>query len=205
VRTHHSLALASHSFPDGLRTLVTVTTPDHKSERYLVTQDEGGHTSIEELRPGDKTPVRLSPDHWGEGVAGTYFYPEDFADGQFFWAKQTVLPPAKYGARDCFVLKSEPGPGQPSIYAQVTTWMDEKTGAPVYVEAVPKKGGPTKQFVFFDLEQVGGLWLSRQVEAKLQGKPGSTILLIDHGSPHAHLTRKDFNLAAHGTESEAGP
>jgi hypothetical protein len=205
VRTHHSLALASHSFPDGLRTLVTVTAPDHKSERYLVTQDEGGHTSIEELPPGDKTPVRLSPDHWGEGVAGTYFYPEDFADGQFFWAKQTVLPPAKYGARDCFVLKSEPGPGQPSIYAQVTTWMDEKTGAPVYVEAVPKKGGPTKQFVFFDLEQVGGLWLSRQVEAKLQGKPGSTILLIDHGSPHAHLTRKDFNLAAHGTESEAGP
>ena len=67
-------------------------------------------------------------------------------------------------------MKSEPGPGQPSIYAQVTTWMDEKTGAPVYVEAVPKNGGVAKQFVFFDLEQIGGLWLSRQVEAKLEGR-----------------------------------
>ena len=138
----------------------------------------------------------MSPDHWGDGVAATLFYPEDFADGQFFWAKQTVLPPQKYGARDCFVLKSEPGPGQPTQYASVTTWMDQKTGSPVYVEAVPKNAGPTKQFVFYALEQIGGLWLSRQVEAKLNGKPGSTILLIDHGSPHAHLTRKDFILTA---------
>ncbi len=166
ARINNSLALASHSFPDGLRTLITVTSPDHKRERYLLTQNESGHTTIRALRAGEKTPVRLAPEHWGEGVAGTLFDPEDFADGQFFWAKQTVLAPAKYGARDCFVLKSEPGPGQPSIYAQVTTWMDEKTGAPVYVEAVPKNGGATKQFVFYDLEQIGGLWLSRQVEAK---------------------------------------
>ena len=204
ARTNNSLALASHSFPDGLRTLITVTTPDHKRERYLLTQNESGHTTIEALRPGDKTPVRLAPEHWGEGVAGTLFYPEDFADGQFFWAKQTVLAPAKYGARDCFVLKSEPGPGQPTMYSSVTTWMDEKTGAPVYVEAVPKNGGAAKQFVFYDLEQIGGLWLSRQVEAKLEGKPGSTILLIDHGSPHAHLTRKDFSLTAAGRRVRRG-
>ena len=103
ARTNNSLALASHSFPDGLRTLITVTSPDHKRERYLLTQNESGHTTIEALRAGEKTPVRLAPEHWGEGVAGTLFYPEDFADGQFFWAKQTVLAPAKYGARDCFM------------------------------------------------------------------------------------------------------
>ncbi len=196
ARTNNALALASHSFPDGLRTLITVTTPDHTRVRYLLTQDQTGHASIEAFRKGDKAPVKLAPDHWGEGVAGTLFYPEDFANGQFFWAKQTVLPPAKYGARDCFVLRSEPGPGQPTQYASVTSWLDQKSGAPVYVEAVPKNGSPTKQFVFFDLEQIGGLWLSRQVEAKLAGQPGSSILLIDRGSPHAHLTRKDFNLAA---------
>jgi hypothetical protein len=196
TRVNNTLALASHSFPDGLRTLITVTTPDHQRERYLLTQNESGHTAIEALRPGAKTAARLLPEHWGDGVAGTLFYPEDFANGQFFWTKQTVLPPAKYGARDCFVLKSEPGAGQPSVYASVTTWMDKNSGAPVYVEAVPKSGGPTKQFVFYDLEQIGGLWLSRQVEAKVQGKPGSTILLIDHGSPHAHLTQKDFSMTA---------
>jgi Outer membrane lipoprotein-sorting protein len=201
-RVNNSLALASHSFPDGLRTLIAVTTPDHARVRYLLQQNETGHTSIEAARKDEKTPVRLPPEHWDEGVAGTFFYPEDFADGQFFWAKQRVLPPQKYGARECFVLKSEPGPGQPTVYASVTTWMDQKSGAPVYVEAVAKNGGPTKQFVFYDLEQIGGLWLSRQVEAKMNGKPGSTILLIDHGSPHAHLTRKDFSLTA---GSGAGP
>jgi Outer membrane lipoprotein-sorting protein len=206
ARTNNSLALDSHSFPDGLRTMITVTTPDHARVRYLLLQDESGHTSIEALHQGETTPVRLSVEHWGEGVAGTFFYPEDFANGQFFWAKQTVLPPQKYGARECFVLKSEPGPGEPTQYASVTTWMDQKTGAPVYVEAAPKNGGPTKQFVFYDLEQIGGLWLSRQVEAKLSGKPGSTLLLIDHGSPHAHLTRKDFSLtAASSTGGNSGP
>lgn len=196
ARTNNNLALASHSFPDGLRTMVTVTTPDHNSVRYLLVQDATGHTTIEASRKGDAAPAKLPPEHWGEGVAGTLFYPEDFADGQFFWSKQTVLPPAKYGARDCFVLRSEPGPGQPTQYASVTTWIDQKTGALVYVEAIPKNGGPTKQFVFYGIEQIGGTWLSRQIEVKIAGKPGSSMLLIEHGTPHAHLQRKDFNLAA---------
>jgi hypothetical protein len=196
ARINNNLALASHSFPDGLRTMVTVTAPDHASVRYLLIQDLAGHTTIEALRKGDAAPVKLPPEHWGEDVAGTLFYPEDFADGQFFWSKQTVLPPQKYGARDCFVLKSEPGPGQPTIYASVTTWLDQKTGASVYIEAVPKNGEPTKQFVFYGIEQIGGTWLSRQIEVKIAGKPGSSMLLIEHGSPHAHLQHKDFNLAA---------
>ena len=193
ARTNNTLALESHSFPDGLRTMVTVTMPDRSTVRYLLTQDAEGHTTIDALRKGSASPVKLPPDQWSEGVAGTLFYPEDFVDGQFFWAKQTVLPAQKYGARDCFVLKSEPGPSQPSVYASVTTWIDQKSGAPVYVEAVPKSGAPTKQFVFYSIEQVGGAWLSRQVEAKIEGKPGSSMLLIEHGSPHAHLERKDFN------------
>jgi hypothetical protein len=207
ARTNNNLALASHSFPDGLRTIVTITTPDHKTVRYLLLQDATGHTTIEALRTGDAAPVKLSPEHWGEGVAGTSFYPEDFADGQFFWSKQTVLPPQKYGARDCFLLKSEPGPGQPSVYSSVTTWIDQKTGAPVYVEAVPKNGEPTKQFVFYGIEQIGGAWLSRQIEAKVQGKPGSSMMLLEHGSPHAHLQRKDFNLTtpSQSTGSNPGP
>ena len=93
ARTNNNLALASHSFPDGLRTMVTITTPDHQSARYLLLQDAAGHTIIETFRKGDAAPIKLPPEHWGEGVAGTVFYPEDFADGQFFWSKQTVLPP----------------------------------------------------------------------------------------------------------------
>ena len=47
TRTNNTLALASHSFPDGLRTMVTITTPDHKTTRYLLLQDASGHTTIE--------------------------------------------------------------------------------------------------------------------------------------------------------------
>ncbi|MGC2297830.1 MAG: hypothetical protein WA476_03435, partial [Acidobacteriaceae bacterium] len=73
------------------------------------------------------------------------------------------------------------------------------------VEAVPKNGDPTKQFVFYGIEQIGGTWLSRQIEAKIAGKAGSSMLLIEHGSPHAHLQRKDFNLAApQSTGSNSG-
>jgi len=195
TRNNNTLTLASHSFPDGLRTLVTVTTPDHTTTRYLLTQNSEGHTIIETAAKSG-APARVPAERWSEEVAGTLFYPEDFADGQFFWTKQTLLPPAKYGARECFVLKSEPGPGQPTVYASVTTWIDQKTGAPVYVEAAPKSGGATKQFVFYGIQQIGGIWLSRQIEAKVAGKPGSSMMLIDHGSDHAHLQRKDFNLSA---------
>jgi len=194
TRTNNTLALESHSFPDGLRTLVTVTAPDHSTTRYLLTQNVEGRTTIEVAGKG--AAARLPVDRWSEGVAGTLFYPEDFADGQFFWTKQTVLLPAKYGARECYVLKSEPGPGQPTVYASVTTWIDQKTGAPVFVEAMPKNGGGTKQFVFYGIEQIGGIWLSRQVEVKESGKPGSSMMLIEHGSDHAHLERKDFELSS---------
>jgi hypothetical protein len=207
TRTNNTLGLASHSFPDGLRTLVTISSPGNGSVRYLLTQDGAGHTAIEALHKGEKAPVRLPAERWGDGVAGTLFYPEDFADGQFFWARQTVLPPQKYGARECFVLRSEPGPGQTTVYASVTTWIDQKTGAPVYVEAAPKGGGPTKQFVFYDLEQMGGVWEPRQVEAKVNGKPGSSLMILERGSAHAHLQRKDFSITAvsQPTGGNSGP
>jgi hypothetical protein len=92
----------------------------------------------------------------------------------------------------------------------VATWIDQKTGAPVYVEAAPKNGQPTKQFVFYDIEQLGGVWAPRQVEAKLKGQAGSSLLILEHGSAHAHLGRKDVSLTAPLTGSNvegssAGP
>jgi hypothetical protein len=192
TRTTSRLVLESHAFPDGLRTLVMVTLPDHSVDRYWVTSDAAGHTTIAASKAG-AAPARLATEKWDEAVAGTLFYPEDFADGQFFWARQALMAPRKYGARECDVLRSEPGPGQPSVYRWVTTLMDEKTGAVVEVEAAGKDGEVTKQFVFYGIERIGGLWLSRQIEAKENGKPGSSLLIVDSGSPHAHLTRKDFD------------
>ena len=206
ARTNNSIAIASHWFPDGLRTLLTIDTPANGTLRYLLAMETSGRTSIEVLRKDESAPTRLAPEQWGQGVAGTLFYPEDFFNGQFFWTRQVLLPDQKYGARACYVLKSDPGPGQFSQYSSVTTFLDQKSLAPVYVQAAGRDGAPTKHFVFYDLEQNGGVWNARQVEVKRTGQPGSSLLLIDHGSPHAHLQHKDFSLTpSKPTRSKPSP
>jgi hypothetical protein len=59
-----------------------------------------------------------------------------------------------------------------------------------------------KEFIYYGLRQIGGLWSATQVEAKLQGKPGSSILVIEGGSGKAHLGRKDFDLSQFSVPGE---
>jgi hypothetical protein len=40
------------------------------------------------------------------------------------------------------------------------------------------------------------------VEAKLQSKPGSSILVIERGSGKAHLGRKDFDIRQSSDQGE---
>jgi hypothetical protein len=54
--------------------------------------------------------------------------------------------------------------------------------------------GQHKEFIYYGLRQVGGVWSASQVEAKLQGKPGSSMLVIEGGSGKAHLGSKDFDI-----------
>ena len=49
-----------------------------------------------------------------------------------------------------------------------------------------------KEFIYYGLRREGGAWSATQVEAKLQGKPGFSILVIESGSAKANLGRKDF-------------
>jgi hypothetical protein len=63
------------------------------------------------------------------------------------------------------------------------------------VEKTLKGSGTVKQFTYFGLRQTHGVWSATQVEAKIRGRAGSTLLIIDRGSPEAHLSAKDFSLA----------
>jgi hypothetical protein len=62
--------------------------------------------------------------------------------------------------------------------------------------------GQKKEFVYYGLRQVGGAWSASQVEVKLQGKPGSSILAIEGGSGKAHLGRKDFDIGQSSAQAE---
>jgi hypothetical protein len=146
---------------------------------------------VQIAHPGDAAPVILPYDKWSDGPLGAGFSFEDFLEAQYFWPGQTTLEKAKYGARDCDVLQSIPGATDKTHYTEVKSWLDHGIGFPVYVEKT-LKGGAIKEFTYFGLRQNGGVWSASQVEAKIHGQAGSTLLILDRGSPKANLNLKDF-------------
>ena len=123
-------------------------------------------------------------------------------ESQFFWKNQGLLAPEKYGARDCFVLKSTAGSQDRTYYDSVTSWIDRTILYPVHVVKTLRGTGQQKEFIYYGLRQVGGVWTAMQAEAKLLGKPGSSILAIERGSPKANLGRKDFDISQSSAEEE---
>jgi hypothetical protein len=73
--------------------------------------------------------------------------------------------------------------------------LDLGSSFPVYVEKTLKGSGMVKEFTYFGLRRTEGVWSASQVEAKIRGRAGSTLLIIDHGAAKAHLDVKDFSSA----------
>ena len=71
---------------------------------------------------------------------------------------------------------------------------------PVHVVKTPHGTGPQKDFVYYGLRDVGGDWSASQVEAKQQGKPGSSIMVIERGTGKANLATKDFEIGPSGAK-----
>jgi hypothetical protein len=145
-------------------------------------------------RPGDKEPTSLPFDKWSDGPLGAGFSYEDFLEAQYFWTGQTVLEKAKFGARDCDVVKSTPGAADKTHYVEVKSWLDHSMGFPVYVEKT-LKDGKVKEYTYYGLRQEGGIWSAHQIEAKIRGQAGSSLLIVDRGTPKANFSIKDFNPA----------
>ncbi len=200
-RTTYKFVGKAHWFPDGLRLLVEISGPGSEKTRLLLHMTATGHLSIEAILPGEKTARLLPFEHWNDPLVGTDFSYEDMVENQFFWKNQQLLAPEKYGARDCFVLKSMPGSQDRTHDDSVTSWIDRSILFPVHVVKT-LHGGQQKEFIYYGLRQVGGAWSASQVEVKVQGKPGSSILAIEGGSGQAHLGRKDFDLGQSSAEEE---
>ncbi len=191
-RTSYKFVAKAHWFPDGLRLLCEISGPASAKTSLLLHMTVSGHVTIEALLPGEKAASVLPFERWNDSLVGTDFSYEDMVESQFFWKNQELLPPAKYGARDCFVLKSMPGSQDRTHYDSVTSWIDRTILFPVHVVKTLRGTAQEKEFIYYGLRQVGGAWSASQVEAKLQGKPGSSILAIEWGSGKANLGRKDF-------------
>ena len=203
ARLSFPITIKAHWFPGVLRVLVEVGTVSktgaspsltgHIPAHILLEMRPNGQNAIRIAHPGDKAPAALPFDKWSDGPLGPGFSYEDFLEPEYFWPSQSVVEETRYGARDCDLLKSTPGPSDRTHYAEIRTWLDHTIGFPVYVEKTLKGAGTVKEFTYFGLRQVGGVWSASQVEVKLRGHAGSTLLIVDRGSEKANLSLKDFS------------
>jgi hypothetical protein len=201
ARKSYPITIKAHWFPGVLRVYVEIanapkTGPDslvvvRTMTRVLLEMRPGGKNTILMAQSGDKQAQPLPFNKWSEGLVGTAFSYEDFLETHYFWAEQTALGEKKYGARDCEVVKSRPGATDKTHYTEVTSWLDHSIGFPVYVEKTLKNGA-VKEFTSFGLRQESGIWSAHQIEAKIRGQAGSSLLIFDRGAPKAHLSMKDF-------------
>lgn len=203
-RTNYKFVAKAHWFPDGLRLLCEISGPGSQKTSLLLRMSVSGRVIIQTAHPGEKTASVLPFERWNDSLVGTDFSYEDMLENQFFWKNQELLAPEKYGARDCLVLKSRPGSQDRTHYDSVTSWIDRGILFPVHVVKTSRGTEPQKEFLYYGLRQVSGDWSASQVEVKLQGKPGSSILVIEAGSGKAHLGRKDFDLSQFNTQEEKG-
>ena len=194
-RTSYKFVGKAHWFPDGLRLLCVISGPGSEEKTSLLLHmSVSGQVTIEAVLPGEKAASVLPFERWNDPLLGTDFSYEDMVESQFFWKHQELLAPEKYGARDCFVLKSMSGSQDRTYYDSVTSWIDRRILFPAHVVKTFRGTGQQKEFIYYGLRQVSGVWSATQVEAKVQGKPGSSMLVIEGGSGKAHLGRKDFDI-----------
>jgi hypothetical protein len=201
-RTSYKFVAKAHWFPDGLSLLFEISGPGSEKTSLLLRMSVSGHVTIEAVLPGRKAASALPFERWNDPLVGTDFSYEDMVESYFFWKNQELLIPEKYGVRDCFVLKSMSGSQDRTYYDSVTSWIDRSILFPVHVVKTLRGAGQQKEFIYYGLRQVDGAWSATQVEAKLQGKPGSSILVIEGGSGKANLGRKDFDISQSNAQAE---
>lgn len=199
-RTSYPISFKARWFPGALKVLVEVSpasgSDDKGSEavHFLLEMRPDGASSIRVAHKGDAAATLLPASQWEDGVNGTGYSFEDFLDAELFWPGQQVTEHVKYGARDCDLVKSTPGPGDKTRYSGTSSWLDRATAFPVYQEKTVKGSGAVKQYTAFGLRHDGGVWSASQVEEKTRGQGGSTLLIIDRGSAKANLGAGDFSV-----------
>jgi hypothetical protein len=195
TRTSYAINIKAHWFPGILRVQLEVPSPADARVQALLELRPGGESTIQIAHPGDARPVLLPFEKWSDGPLGAAFSYEDFLEAAYFWSSQVVQGKTKFGARNCDLVVSKPGEADRTHYAEVRSCLDAETGFPLHVEKTLKGTGMVKEFTYFGIHQRQGTWYANQVEAKIRGHSGSTLLVIDRGSAKAHLALKDFSSA----------
>jgi len=204
VRISFPVTIKARWFSGVLRVLADIggasraargaTTGAESATHVLLEMRPNGQSEVWVAHPGDKSASALPFEKWSNGPNGSGFSYEDLLEDQYFWAGQASDGKAKFGARDCEVVRSTPGPTDKTHYTVVKTWFDPSIAFPVYVEKTVKETGAVKQFTYFGIRHDEGVWSAHQIEERTRGEAGSTLLIFDRGSAKANLTSNDFSL-----------
>ncbi len=198
-RVNCPIIIKARWFPGVLRIRADIGQPAsvHRDmrEHILLEMRPNGENTIRVADPGDTSAHILPFEKWDVHPLAPGFNYEDLLEQQYFWTGQMMEGKAKFGARDCDVLKSTPGTSDRTHYAQVKTWIDPAIGFPVYAEKTVKDTGVVKQFTYYGIRHDEGVWSAHQIEVKTRGQSDSALLIIDRGSAKANLTLNDFSPA----------
>jgi Outer membrane lipoprotein-sorting protein len=194
-RRTYRISLRARWFEGTLKMFCEIADPAPARVRLLLESPAGSLASIRKGHAGDRQPVVVPFESWGEGLLETAFTYEDLLENQFDWHKQTLAGEAVYGARTCYVLKSAPDGNGQSHYSAVTSWLDRETLHPVRVQKTLRSTGAVKEFLYYGLRESKGIWSASQVEVRTVGKPGSSLLVVTRGAEKAQLAAGDFDAA----------
>jgi hypothetical protein len=192
-RTSYDISIKARWFPGVLRVLVEISSPADARAHILLEMRPSGQNSIRIAHPGDKMASAIPFEGWTDGPLGPGFSYEDFLEQEYFWPSQAAQESVRLGTRDCDILKSSPGASDKTHYAEVRTWLDHTIDVPVYAEKTLKTGETVKEFTSYGLRHEAGIWSATQIEEKTRGQAGSTLLIINRGSPKANLSLGDFS------------
>lgn len=194
-RTSENLTVEALWSSRQLHVLLEITSPPQQRAHVLLEMRPNGISTVEIARPGDKIAKKLPFSSWQEGPMGDAFSYEDFLQAEYFWPRQQNLGEATLDGRGCEQLLSTPAVVDESHYANVKSCIDPRTGFPLTVEKELKGSQTVKEFTYFGVHQTRGVWWAHQIEARIRGRAGSTLLIVERGTPEAHLGLHDFDPA----------
>jgi hypothetical protein len=195
-RITYRLSLKGKSFGGTVKLLFEVTDPIPSRLKLLIESPPAGMPKVRLARALDRTVEELTSESLGAAFLGSVLNFEDLLDAHFSWSRQTLLREEKCAGKDCYVIRSQPGPDTPSHYSAVTSWIDKKVYLPICVEKDVKASESVKVFLYSGIRESKGVWGARQVEVRIKGERRVTLLIMTRGSGKANLSERDFDPSA---------
>jgi len=155
ARTSDAVNISAHWFPGVLHVLLEVTSPA-EARVHVLLEDAAGrqkHQSRLRILAINHQPFCRSTNGAMDRLAMDSVTRIFSRRSIFLGGANGPGPRPSFGARDCDLLVSKPGPSDRTHYAEVQKLARSREQLSVYVETTLKGSGGVKEFTYFGLRQ----------------------------------------------------